>query len=163
MVTLTLNANSAVDTINYSEGSTAVGVTAATDLVTVTGFGSNDIIKLDKTQTTQAGGDTIQTVSAAGAVTVSTAVTSYSFEMGGSTNVLAGVLDGAALLANTGAITVTSGDDGYLIAYDGGDAYLYSYIDSGSTALAAGEIALIGVFEGVAVGGIANANLAYGT
>ena len=163
LVTVTLNANSAVDTINYSEGSTAVGVTAATDLVTVTGFGSNDIIKLDKTQTTQAGGDTIQTVSAAGAVTVSTAVTSYSFEMGGSTNVLAGVLDGAALLANTGAITVTSGDDGYLIAYDGGDAYLYSYIDSGSTALAAGEIALIGVFEGVAVGGIANANLAYGT
>ena len=163
LVTLTLNANSAVDTINYSDGAGTVGVTAATDRVTVTGFGSNDIIKLDDTQTVTAGGNTIQTVSAAGAVTVSTAVTSYSFEMGGSTNVLAGVLDGAALLANTGAITVTSGDDGYLIAYDGGDAYLYSYIDSGSTALAAGEIALIGVFEGVAVGGIANANLAYGT
>ena len=163
LVTLTLNANSAVDTINYSEGSTAVGVTAATDRVTVTGFGSNDIIKLDDTQTT-AGSNTIQVVSAAGAVTMANNVISYSFEMGGSTGVLAGVLDGTALLANAGgAITATTGDDGYIIAYDAGNAYLYSVIEANDTTVDAGEIALIGVFEGIAVGGIANANLAYGT
>jgi len=164
VVTLTLNAsNGAVDTLNYS-GANA-GVIAATDLVTVTGFNTaNDIIKLDDDQTT-AGANTLQVVTAAGAVTMANNVISYSFEMGGGTDVLAGVLDGTALLANIGgAITVTNGDDGYVIAYDGGKAYVYSLIDDAADAnvtVEADELALIGVFDAVAVGAIGNANLAY--
>jgi hypothetical protein len=161
VVTLTLNAsNNAVDTLNYSGAST--GVTAATDVVTVTGFNTaNDIIKLDDGQTT-AGSNTLQVVTAAGAVTMANNVISYSFELAGATGVLAGVTDGTALLANIGgAITATTGDDGYIIAYDAGNAYLYSVIEGNDTTIDAGEIALIGVFEGVAVGGIGNANLAY--
>lgn len=162
VVTLTLNAsNNAIDTLNLAGD--GAGVIAATDLVTVTGFSAaNDIIALDDGQTTAAGGNTIQTKATAGAVTTTTSVLSYSFEMGGSTNVLSGVLDGAALIANAGAITGQAAtDDGYIIAYDGGSAYLYSYVNATDANISASEIALIGVFDDVAVGAIGNANLSY--
>ena len=41
--------------------------------------------------------------------------------------------------------------------------YLYAYIDTANTALTAGEITLIGVFNDIAVGAIGTANLAVGT
>ena len=162
----TINLNSSVatvDTINFSDGGATVGVVAAVDRAVVSGFGATDVIRLDDTQTTQTGGNVIQSVAAAGAVTVTTAITSLSYEMGGVANVLGGDLTGASLLANGGAFTVASGDDGYIIAYDGGNAYLYRYINDTDTALAANEIALIGVFNGVAVGAIGSANITIGT
>jgi Ca2+-binding RTX toxin-like protein len=161
VVTVTLNSSNAkVDTINFA--GTGVGVKAATDVVTVTGFNAaNDILALDDDQTT-AGANTIQVQATAAAVTVVNNVVSYSFEMGGATDVLAGVLDGTALIANTGAITVTDGDDLYIVAYDNGKAYLYAGIDgAGGTDLAASEIALIAVLDGIAVGALGNAAFTY--
>jgi hypothetical protein len=52
---------------------------------------------------------------------------------------------------------------GYILAYDNGNAYLYAVTDGGDAAIAAGEIALIGVINGAAVGSITAANLPLGT
>jgi hypothetical protein len=164
ITTVNLNASgSSIDTIKFDDGAaTTVGITLSVDRVVVNGFNAaNDLIHLDDDQTTT-GVNGLTVIAAAGAATAGNATTNilvYSFEMGGSTNVLGGDLTGASLLANNGGtITVASGDDGYIVAYDGGNAYLYAYIDSGSTALAAGEINLIGVFNGVAVGALGTAN-----
>jgi hypothetical protein len=155
-----LNAtNGVADTIAFTSGA---GIVAAADRVTVNGFGVNDIIALDDAQTTT-GTNAMTVLTAPGAVTVGTGANNilvYSFEMGGSTNVLGGDLTGASLLANAGgAITDTAGDDGYIIAYDGGNAYLYAYVDAGTAGLVAAEIILIGIFNGVAIGAIGTANV----
>ena len=100
-------------------------------------------------------------IAAAGAFAASNAadVTILNFDMGGAVNVLAGVLDGAAVLANTGAATTAASQVGYLVAYDAGNAFLYSYNDAnGGGTLDATEIALIGTVNGVAVGGFNAAN-----
>ena len=57
-----------------------------------------------------------------------------------------------------GAIATTGGNAGYLIAYDNGNAYLYAYTAAGTT-LVASDLALIGVYNGVAAGAIGAANL----
>jgi hypothetical protein len=75
--------------------------------------------------------------------------------------------DGTELLkylATSGAasgITVAgAGHKAYLIAYDNGKAYLYHAADSGGdSTISAGEITLVGVFEGVAPGGFVPANV----
>ncbi len=71
-----------------------------------------------------------------------------------------GNLDGADLLEaigfdlGDGVITVDNNSDGYLIAYNGGDAYLFTFEDDSSDGTVdADEISLIGVFSNVAVGG----------
>jgi hypothetical protein len=164
ITTVNLNATgSSIDTIKFDDGAaTTVGISLSVDRVIVNGFNAaNDVIHLDDDQTTTGtNGLTVKT--AAGTATAGTATTNilvYSFEMAGTTNVLGGDLTGASLLANNGgAITVTAGDDGYIVAYDGGNAYLYVYIDGGDTSLAAGEINLIGIFNNVAVGALGTAN-----
>jgi len=59
----------------------------------------------------------------------------------------------------SGITVATNGDKAYLIAYDNGKAYLY-HADSGAdTSIAANEIKLVGVFEGVAAGSSVPANV----
>lgn len=60
---------------------------------------------------------------------------------------------GATTGTTAGTITVATADDAFiLIAYQSGNAYLY-YGDAGAnTGVAAGEMALIGVFSGISVG-----------
>lgn len=78
---------------------------------------------------------------------------------GGSANELNGTTLlsalGAATGTTAGTITVGTNDfDAIIIAYQGGRAFLYgSHNNDGNTGIAAAEIGLIGVFEGVAVGG----------
>jgi hypothetical protein len=155
-------ANGVADTIGFNDGAGTVGIVAAVNRDVVNGFATvNDVIRLDQEQTTVA--LSLQSVGTNAAVTTGTGVSSVlalSFDIGGAANVLGGILNGSGLLANTGAITVTAGDDGYIIAYDAGNAYLYSYVEANDTNLDAGEIALIGTFNSVAVGGIGIANLA---
>lgn len=171
---VTFTGGAGQDVVNLSTGVSAdvvsfagagVGVVAAADRDVINNFSvTNDKLGLDANQTTAgtAAGATpvVQVVGTAGAFTaLNTAdVTSLSFEMGGATAVLANVLDGSALIANTGVITVVANDVGYLVAYDAGNAYIYSYTDTGNTSLAAGEIALIGTVNGVGVGGLGAAN-----
>lgn len=78
---------------------------------------------------------------------------------GGSANELNGTTLlsalGAATGTTAGTITVGTNDfDAIIIAYQGGRAFLYgSHNNDANTGIAAAEIGLIGVFEGVAVGG----------
>ena len=170
---ITLNAtNGVADRISFSDGTAGIltrGILSNADADTITGFNAaNDIIALDSDQTTvlTAAGATpvLQVVNAAAATTLSNTadLTVFNFDQGGTTSVLAGVTDGSALLANTGALTYTAAaDSGYILAYDNGNAYLYSYTDAaaGGAALA-GEIQLIGTINGAAVGSLGVANFA---
>ncbi len=172
--TITFNStNGVADTIGLNDGAGTVGLALATDRFTVNGFNAtHDIIRLDTVQTTAATAaaatPVVQAVSAAGALLLSSGtadVTVLNFDMGGSTAVLAGVTNGAALLANLGGtLTAAAGnaDDGYIIAYDNGNAYLYAYTNATSAGVLAAEIALIGTINGLATGalGVANFSLA---
>jgi hypothetical protein len=109
----------------------------------------------------------IAALAAAGAVTYAntTDILILGFEIGGSAAVLANDLTGASLLANLGgALSVTATTNkGHILAFDGGNAYLYYFIEGASgvanTDVAAGDIALIGVFNTVTLGAIGAANL----
>lgn len=78
---------------------------------------------------------------------------------------LAGATSGTELLkalsstdaAATSLTATTAGDNFYVVAYQNGNAYLYQVTDDGSanTAVIASEIALVGVFNGVAAGAFA--------
>jgi S-layer protein len=77
---------------------------------------------------------------------------------------LSGATSGTELLkalsstdsASTGITLDTASDDFYLIAYQNSNAYLYKVTDTGDTNATASEIALVGVFEGVAAGAFAS-------
>lgn len=163
--------NAAADRIVFANGAAGVVVATNADADTITGFNvSNDIVVLDEFQTTAltaaAATPVVQAVSAAGALVLSNTsdVTVLNFDMGGVTSVLAGVTNGAALLANLGgALTAAQAGntgDGYIMAYDNGNAYLYAYTDATTAGVLAAEIQLIGTFNGVAVGGLSVANFA---
>lgn len=179
----TVAGGNGIDTINITAatGATTVVLTAgagggaaalAVNRDVVTGFNAtNDVIGLVAADTVPAGvaGTTpvVQSVAAAGAVAISNTadVVVLNFDLGGTTAVLAGVLDGSALLANLGgALTTTAATDiGYIVAYDNGNAYVYSYdadLGTNDTAVTANEIALIATFNGVATGSLGVANFA---
>ncbi len=88
-------------------------------------------------------------------------VLEFSFNLAGAG--LAGSGDGTALLAALGQpITVAANThQGYIIAYQGGNAYLYYAADvvTANSTLAANEIHLVGTFSGVAVGGFEASNI----
>jgi len=74
----------------------------------------------------------------------------------------AGVVDGAELLralsstnVAAGSITAEANSNFYLVAYQGGNAFLYQVNNDMTAAVVAGEIALVGVFNGVAHGAFA--------
>ena len=169
----TVTAAGGIDTITITAATgvtTVVVAAAAADRDTVTGFSAtNDIIALTAANTTvgtaAAATPVVQSVAAAGAVLLASAtadITVFNYDMGGTTSVLDGVLNGAALLANVGgAVTAAANtDDGYILAYDNGNAYLYAFTNSTAAGVLATEIALIGTFNGVAVGALGVANFA---
>ena len=82
-----------------------------------------------------------------------------------------GVVDGTELLkalsstnvAANSFTTSTAGDDFYLVAYQGGNAYLYQVNDGGfDTSVVAAEIALVGVFNGIAAGAFVTGDFTVG-
>ncbi|MBM3488312.1 MAG: hypothetical protein FJX67_17045 [Alphaproteobacteria bacterium] len=122
-----------------------------------------------------AGGTTanFQTQAAPGAATLTNAqgFIEFNWEFSSAVNLndgSAASLAGTTLLSalggltgtTAGTITVGTNDfDAILIAYQGGRAFLYGSTNAdGNTGIAAAEIGLIGVFEGVAVGGFAPQN-----
>lgn len=169
--TVTLNAGTAtVDTIVFNDGTDGAGtrgIIAVADRDVVTNFlVANDRIQLDINATTvgtASGGQAVlQVVGAAGNVNVASAtadITVLNFDLGGTTGVIGVGTDGTALVANVGTFTAANaGDIGYMLAYDNGNAYLYYYNSGADTAITAGEILLIGTFNGVAVGGLGASN-----
>lgn len=108
-----------------------------------------------------------QVQAAAGSSTLTTVqgFLELSFEFSSGVNLnsgTAGSLDGTVLLSALGAATGTTAGtitvganstDAIIIAYQGGRAFVYTTNNDGNTGIVAAEIGLMGVFEGVAVGG----------
>lgn len=74
-------------------------------------------------------------------------------------------LNGSNLLAHIGTMNVqTNGHNGYIIAYQAGNAYLY-YLDEGDAQLATsvqgGEVALIATFKDIAAGSLDPGNFLF--
>lgn len=156
---------------------------AANGIDTITGFAAGtgaDIVGLvaAATSATTAGG-----AAAAFAASTNTTLTAgpVAFELTGATPTntfdvieitailssfgnlsAAGVVDGAELLralsstnVAAGSITSEANSNFYLVAYQGGNAFLYQVTNNADTAVVASEIALVGVFNGVAHGAFA--------
>jgi hypothetical protein len=86
------------------------------------------------------------------------------------TQSLSTATDGTQLLlllkeANGGTVatidagTAGTGRDGHIIAYADGNAYIYYFLDSATNGVVASEIALVGIINGVAPGGIEAGNI----
>jgi len=175
------------DTLNWLSFD-AAGLLTSANRDNVTNFTANntaftassgiDRIDLGNVLTTvdiSAGGTAanFQTQSAAGNVTLTNAqgFIELAFEFSSGVNLNAGganELNGTTLLSALGAatgttagtITVGTNDfDAIIVAYQGGRAFVYgSHNNDGNTGIVAAEIGLLGVFEGVAVGGFAPSN-----
>lgn len=181
----TITAGNGIDTINISQGGddTIVidGIVAAANRDVVTGFtagtyavGSGvDRLEMNDAQATTAFGaasGTLQEITSAptSGLTFNTAannILEFAFELSGNggANDLDSHTDGTGLLAALGQTVAVSADTnkGYIVAYQDGKAYLYSAVegaDAGDANLAAADIALVGVFNGVAVGAFTASN-----
>ena len=158
--------------------------TAATNGIdTITGFAAGtgaDIVSLVASATTATTGSgtaaafaaSTNTTLTAGAVAfeLTGAALTNSFDVIEITAILssfgnlsaAGVVDGAELLralsstnVAAGSITSEANSNFYLVAYQGGNAFLYQVTNGTGTEVIASEIALVGVFNGVAHGAFA--------
>jgi len=162
------------------------GSVAANGINTITGFetGSDTVtIDADDTEAGNGAGNVALTaavvnsaaaLSAGGAFDVTASVNTATddvIELLGlnySNGDLSSATDGSELLklmsvdgATASAMTIDNASDKFfLLAYDGGNAYLYHAEDTDAgTAVEADEITLVGIFNGIAVGGIATADL----
>jgi len=175
------------DTINLSDGGSdtvvMTGIVAAANRDAITGFtvGSGtgfDVVNLGKANTTaDIGTVAIQEVAAApnAGVAFNTTLTtgnnilelSFNLAGDGTANDLDNFTDGTGLLAlaslgQTLAVSA-SGNAGFVVAYQGGNAYLYRVAEAAGDAdatVAAADMALIGVFNNIAVGGFVSQNFA---
>ena len=141
VVTVNQVVNAGVTTITLSSTDTAdviglagTGITAALDRVVVNNFdpSGEDKIGLDVDNTTVGTAAAAAAIVATGAdLANTTGVTILNYDMGGTTEVLAGDLTGASLLTNLGgALSVTATTNkAYIIAFDNGNAYLYHFVE----------------------------------
>jgi hypothetical protein len=180
----TFTGGNGVDAINLGSGGDDIvvldGIVAAANRDVITGFTANNtaytagsgIDRVEVTDTTtafSATSGTFQTLTSAptSAVTYTTAtanVLELAFDLtgNGTANDLDSHTDGTGLLASLGQTLSVSADTdtGYLVAYQDGKAYLYRVAESADAGaeVAAADIALVGVFNGIAVGGFAPTN-----
>lgn len=176
-----ISAANGIDNIDISKSNTVAGdiidlngilVTANRD--TVAGFqagAGGDLVRIgvaDTTAATAAAGTLAlqEVTSNTGTTAFNTATNDlleFNIALTGTTLAAsngAAALNGTNLLALVGAINVSANNDkGYIVAYQGGNAYVYHADDAGGNgALAAAEIQLVGVFSGVEQGGFATSN-----
>lgn len=180
----TITAGNGIDTINISQGGDDIlvfdGIVAVANRNVVTGFTAGtytansgvDRLEMNDAQATTAFGAasaTLQEVTSAptSALTFNTAannVLELAFDLAGNgtANDLDSHTDGTGLLASLGQTLAVSADtnSGYIVAYQGGNAYLYRVVEGGDgdANVAAVDIALVGVFNGVAVGAFTASN-----
>lgn len=165
-----------IDTINISASTANIdhvdlrGILVAANRDSITGFTTGvggDIIEINNADTTPANATvTLQEIGAnTGTQTIlaATDVLEFSFNIAGSNlgDGSAGSLDGTNLLAAVGAINCTVGADGYLIAYQGGNAYLYHFNDGATGTLSNFEIDLVGTINGAAPGSLDVSNFQF--
>ena len=95
-------------------------------------------------------------------------ITEMAFDVGSSADLSAAtngseLLKGISSTTSAATLNVDANDDAtYVVAYDAGNAYLYyasESNDANNVALAAADIALVAVFEDVAVGGFSVSNV----
>lgn len=132
-----------------------------------TGAGG-DIIDINNIDTTAANAavtfQQIGTNSGTQTVLAGTDVMEFTFDIGGTNlgNGSAASLDGTNLLASVGTINVaTVGAAGYLIAYQGGNAYLYHFDDGATGVVDSFEIDLVATINGAAVGSVDVSNFQF--
>ena len=178
--TITTSTASAVETIDLNTGTDRINLVAdaAAERVVVTDFtvgasSGRDTIGVAKALTTAQSGIgadadalfQIQSSVPSSTLTFNTAAASvlelnFDFATIGD---LSAATDGSALLAGLGVDldVATDGDKGYIIAYQNGTAYLYHAVEDagGDATLAASDIALVGVFNGIAQGGFVTQNI----
>ena len=171
----TITGGNGRDTIDLSAGgkdTVVLGITAAADRDTIKGFTAGaDSDKLDINL--GLGTSVLKTITGSGTaftIAATDAVTAFNFAATNNSANLAGATDGTELLkgianqgSTIGSLTVGAADTGYLVAYDGTNAYLYHYAEAdggGATTVEADEIALIGVLENVATGTLVAGNFA---
>jgi hypothetical protein len=151
---------------------------------TITGFAAGtgaDLVNLVHTATTATTADgaaavvgtstntTLTTGAAAFALTGASSTTSDVVEITATLSSygnlgLTGANSGIELLkalsstdsAATSITATTADDDFYMVAYQNGNAYLYQVTNGADTAVVAAEIALVGIFNGVAAGAFAS-------
>jgi hypothetical protein len=178
----TITHGNGIDTINISQGGDDIivmeGIVAAANRAVVTGFTAGtyvansgvDRLEMSSADVTTPFGTTaanLQEVTSApnSALTFSTSlhnVLELAFELAGNgtANDLDNHTDGTGLLNSLGQTVNVSGNNhrGYIVAYQDGKAYLFYASDTGDAVLTAGEIQLVGVFNGVSVGAFTASN-----
>ncbi len=160
----TLKGGGGLDTLTGGNGNDRLdlsGISASGNRNTITDWTVGDTVLLSDSLTTRAGTGTpiTATVSQATSVTLNTGATDLfllNFNNTESDVDLGASLDGAALLdglssnPKTDKATLNASaakGQGYMLAYDNGNAYLYSFHSGSNKAIAANEIALIGIFD----------------
>ena len=181
----TITHGNGIDTINISQGGDDIivmdGIVAAANRAVVTGFTAGtysansgvDRLEMNDAQATTAFGPaaaSLQEVTSAptSALTFNTAannVLELAFELtgNGTANDLDDHTDGTGLLAALGQTIAVSADTnaGYIVAYQDGKAYMYRAVEGADALdanLAAADISLVGVFNGVAAGAFTASN-----
>jgi hypothetical protein len=181
----TITAGNGIDSVNISQGGDDIinieGIVAVANRDVITGFtvgtyavgGGQDRLEVADAQATTAFGPTsgtLQEVTSAptSGLTYNTAannILELAFELSGNNgaNDLDSHTNGTGLLAALGQTVAVSVDTnaGYIVAYQDGKAYLYHAVesnDAGNADLAAADVLLVGVFNGVAVGGFTASN-----
>jgi len=169
----TIQGGAGRDTIDLSAGGkdkvVLTDVTAVANRDTISGFtagSGGDQLNLNNLGTAV---DTVKAYTGTGvAFTLATTDNVVLFNFAGTNNSanLAGATDGTELfkaIANQGStitsLTATASDNGYIVAYDGTNAYLYQYTEADVAAsVEADEIVLIGTLNNVATGTLVAAN-----
>lgn len=169
----TIKGGAGIDSIDLSAGGNdkvvLTDVTAVANRDTITGFTagtSADTLELNNLGTSVATVKTYTGSSSAFTLTTTDNVVLFNFAGTNNSASLSSATDGTQLLkaiANSGSsiasFTATNADTGYMVAYDGTNAYLYYYAETGNdAAVGAAEIHLIGTLNTVATGALVAAN-----
>ncbi len=166
-----------VDTINLSASTANIdhiglrGIEDSANRDTLIGFKTGtggDVIAINNADTTAANASvTFQEIavnSGTQTVLATTDVMEFTFNIAG-TNLgdgSAASLDGTNLLAAVGTVNVaTVGAEGYMIAYQNGNAYLYHFDDGATGTLDTFEIDLVATLTGVSVGSVSASNFEF--
>ena len=157
-----------VQSISATVGASIAAVVASTDRDIIKGFTATTGTGADKLDLSLGSADFLTAITGTSASITVTAskIQEFAFEATNNSADLSlsatGSELGKGLISGSTATTFTvgSGETGYLLAYDNGNAYLYYFADTGNTTLTlATEVKLVAVIEGVAVGSLGATNI----
>jgi S-layer protein len=169
-VVFALTASNGIDTITGFAAGTGIDIASIQASLTAVGTAAGVAAVVGtSTNTTLTAGATAFALT--GASTATSDVVEITATLSSFGNLAAvGIVNGAELMkglssTNVAATSITataSGNDFYLVAYQAGNAYLYEVTNDANTDVLASEIALVGVFNGVAAGAFASGDFLMG-